>query len=780
MTRQSSSTENLDSVPLSARLYDASRPTNEATNTATVPDVALEIARRIAEGLRIDWSEIEQRDPALARGLSKLGKIAEAMQVSARTDQDSTDQASTGQNWGHLQQLSLAGVGGFGEVFRAYDPSLDRIVALKLRRADTISELTSGRDFVAEARRLARVRHPHVLAVHGASYHQGRAGLWTDWIEGETLSHHLEHNDAIASVELIRLLIELTDAIQAVHNAGLVHGDIKASNVMLDTERRVVLMDFGAGFESSAQGVLMQSGTLKYLAPEVLDAQPATQAVDFYALGVLAHLLACKQFPEHGRVQASIQPRGLRVLIAELLSPEPGKRPCASATLGRLEYLRAAPLRRARSAALAILLAGISIIAVVTLLAYSRAERLRVEAVAARDQAESTTQFLHDLLGRAAPDALGPKANMRDLLDAAPRLIEQRFANRPADKLRAIVLLADLEADFNNDQQAAKLSEDAALAAAQILPESDQALLLKAQSLRRRAIAGPTQAALEQAQALLTQAIQTQRSHSLIAELEVALAEVEFRSQLERANPVVAERMLQRLKRALDEPVLLGVRTEAEALRRLSSVLIERGDLAEGVAVGDRSVARAELHFGRDHAISALNRRVLGWSLLANGESKKAEVLFNTNLHLHEAKLGRRSAAVVDDLMGLSYALSYQKRDREALKLAEETWALANSLYEPAVRTTIDAGITLALAQKRNNSQRSSGQTLELLRQRLVQHRGKENRQYILVTRELAVLRHEQGEVKASRDLYRECADITARVLGANHSITLDCQTRAL
>ncbi|MBK8123619.1 MAG: hypothetical protein IPK54_08740 [Dokdonella sp.] len=65
-------------------------------------------------------------------------------------------------------------------------PTLDRMVALKLRHTDGAAMLPQWRGFRAEARRLARVRHPNVLAVHGASYHDGCAGLWTDWIDGET------------------------------------------------------------------------------------------------------------------------------------------------------------------------------------------------------------------------------------------------------------------------------------------------------------------------------------------------------------------------------------------------------------------------------------------------------------------------------------------------------------------------------------------------------------------------------------------------------------------
>jgi hypothetical protein len=90
------------------------------------PDAELDIARRIADGEDVDLAELETRDPDLARRLAKLQSLARAMHGG-------TD---AGARWGHLQQLQLAGQGGFGAVYRAYDPTLDRIVASSLHAAE--------------------------------------------------------------------------------------------------------------------------------------------------------------------------------------------------------------------------------------------------------------------------------------------------------------------------------------------------------------------------------------------------------------------------------------------------------------------------------------------------------------------------------------------------------------------------------------------------------------------------------------------------------------------
>lgn len=154
-------------------------------------DWRLELAERIAKGEEIDWREQERRhgdDP----GLAKLKLIAAVGSANAQ-GRVAVDDPGTPQSldvpfkWGQLEAIEFLGRGGSGEVYRAFDTVLEREVAVKLRRS------SSGGDdaFIAEARHLASVRHPNVLAVHGAALHGGRVGLWTDLIFGETLEEAL-------------------------------------------------------------------------------------------------------------------------------------------------------------------------------------------------------------------------------------------------------------------------------------------------------------------------------------------------------------------------------------------------------------------------------------------------------------------------------------------------------------------------------------------------------------------------------------------------------------
>lgn len=392
-------------------------------------EAALDIARRIADGEEVDLSTLEAEDPALARRLARLQALVRTMQPGA----------GAGSTWGHLQQLQLAGEGGFGAVYRAYDPTLDRSVALKLRHPHVDSLLPSGRDFVAEARRLARVRHPNVLAVHGASYHAGRAGLWSDWIDGETLAARLERSGPLRTAELLSVLVELADAIDAVHRSGLVHGDVTAGNVMLDAQGRVILMDFGAGFESSDEGTVVSAGTPHYLAPEVAAGMPATAAVDLYALGVLAHRLATGRYPGSAPVRP-LQPRGLRLLVAHLLDPRPEHRPSAAQVRLSIRGLVDAPRVRTRRLLVAAVIASLVGVALATAIGLRREQDQRRVAELARDEATATAAFLTEILAAPAPEASGRDVRVVDLLESAVQRAQSEPGLSPAT--RAALLLA--------------------------------------------------------------------------------------------------------------------------------------------------------------------------------------------------------------------------------------------------------------------------------------------------------------------------------------------------
>jgi hypothetical protein len=205
------------------------------------------------------------------------------------------------EEWGSLRILEKLGGGGFGEVFRAHDPSLQIDVALKLIRPELIPDETNARRFIGEARRLARVRHENVVVVHGAEQHEGRVGLWTELLEGRTLEECLRLQGPFGPEEASVIGIELCKALAAVHAAGLVHRDVKTANVMRKQGGAIVLMDFSAATERSILESMSASdpvsGTPLFMAPEFFRGEAAGSSADIYSLGVVLYRLVTGRFP---------------------------------------------------------------------------------------------------------------------------------------------------------------------------------------------------------------------------------------------------------------------------------------------------------------------------------------------------------------------------------------------------------------------------------------------------------------------------------------------------
>jgi hypothetical protein len=174
---------------------------------------------------------------------------------------------------------------------------------------------------------MARLRHPNIVTIYGAERIEGVTGLSMELVEGRTLAAELAERGPFDAKDLAAVGRQLCAALAAVHAAGLVHRDVKASNVMRDKSGRLVLGDFGTGIEieraRSATGAL--AGTPVYLAPEVFEGGPATQRSDIYSLGTLLFHLATGEFPQAPGSLSSVRtahrqepPRSLRTVRDDL------------------------------------------------------------------------------------------------------------------------------------------------------------------------------------------------------------------------------------------------------------------------------------------------------------------------------------------------------------------------------------------------------------------------------------------------------------------------------
>jgi serine/threonine protein kinase len=200
-----------------------------------------------------------------------------------------------------LQLGERIGEGAFGEVYRAFDPVIEREVALKLMRRRPSGERPGARA-LREYRNLAKVHHRNVVEAYGVAAEGGRPGLWMELVCGATLAQMLRACSRFTGDEAAFVGQELCRALAAVHAAGLIHADVKAQNVMQVPGGRTVLMDFGASLRQAATGSRRRrlTGTLVYLAPEVLRGGKQSIAADIYSLGVLLFQLVTGRYPVDG------------------------------------------------------------------------------------------------------------------------------------------------------------------------------------------------------------------------------------------------------------------------------------------------------------------------------------------------------------------------------------------------------------------------------------------------------------------------------------------------
>jgi eukaryotic-like serine/threonine-protein kinase len=290
---------------------------------------------------------------------------------------------------GRYQVRRLLGEGGMGIVYVAYDPELDREVALKLLRPG----LESHRDrLVREARIMARLSHPHVVTIHDASSFEGQAFIAMELVNGPNLARWLAAEPR-SWRQIARVFVAAGQGLAAAHRAGIVHGDVKPQNVLVDADGRVKVGDFGLariGAAAVDETTVVAdggsgAGTPAYMAPEQLEGAPADARSDQFGFCVALYQALCGRRPFAGIDPATMRqafrtpprwaplrqraPRRMTQAIRRGLSVDPSQRFSSMD-----ELLRAIAPRRAATTAVAA--AGIAAVAAGLATLYTAAPRV--------------------------------------------------------------------------------------------------------------------------------------------------------------------------------------------------------------------------------------------------------------------------------------------------------------------------------------------------------------------------------------------------------------------
>lgn len=245
----------------------------------------------------------------------------------------------------------VLGSGGMGTVYRGRDLRLGRDVAIKVLRGDRVGDDAARARFIAEARTAGMLNHPGIATVHDvgedAASEAGDPFMVMQLVEGTPLSEVLRRRGAIGADAVERLLGGVAEALAVAHAAGVVHRDVKPGNIVLSTDSRPVLVDFGIAIGASSEPLTETGavlGTVEYISPEQARGRSATGASDVYSLGLVAYqcLVGESAFRRDTAVAAALAqvseelpdlpdsvPPDLARLITAMTMKDPDARPTA-------------------------------------------------------------------------------------------------------------------------------------------------------------------------------------------------------------------------------------------------------------------------------------------------------------------------------------------------------------------------------------------------------------------------------------------------------------------
>jgi Tol biopolymer transport system component/predicted Ser/Thr protein kinase len=236
----------------------------------------------------------------------------------------------TGKRLGPYEILSSIGAGGMGEVYRAKDTRLDRIVAIKVLPSHLADRAELRERFEREGKAISSLNHPHICTLYDVGHQDGIDFLVMEYVEGETLATLLAKGP-LPLEQVLQSAIEIADALDKAHRKGVTHRDLKPGNIML-TKSGAMLLDFGLAKlredaapvtplsqlptgknPITAQGAIL--GTLQYMAPEQLEGKEADARTDIFSFGVVVYEMATGKQAFEGKSQASV--------ISAIMSSDP-------------------------------------------------------------------------------------------------------------------------------------------------------------------------------------------------------------------------------------------------------------------------------------------------------------------------------------------------------------------------------------------------------------------------------------------------------------------------
>ena len=238
-----------------------------------------------------------------------------------------------GQLLGHCRITAKIGEGGMGVVYRAYDEVLHRDVAVKVVKKDSGIDSSGRQNLLQEARASSSLGHPNICTIYEVGEIDGDLYIVMELVEGKSL-HTMTASGGLAPESVLRYGIQIASALARAHDRGIIHRDLKTTNVVVAADGTVKVLDFGLAKRvggglldaptmsfSTVQGASSVSGTLPYMAPEILRGDATDSRSDLWGLGVVLYELASGNVPFEGRTGFEISSAIMREIPKPLGPP---------------------------------------------------------------------------------------------------------------------------------------------------------------------------------------------------------------------------------------------------------------------------------------------------------------------------------------------------------------------------------------------------------------------------------------------------------------------------
>jgi serine/threonine protein kinase len=301
---------------------------------------------------------------------SSAGPRPQADYASALPFLEPTDRPRRLGLFGPYEVIEVVGRGGMGVLLKAFDPSLHRVVAIKVMAPQLAAGTAARQRFVREARAAASVCHENVVTIHSVDEHRGWPYLVMQYVGGKSLQDRIDHSGTLDVKEILRIGMQTASGLAAAHEQGLVHRDIKPANILLENGvERVKITDFGlarAVDDPSLTQAGVVAGTPQYMSPEQARCEVIDERSDLFSLGAVIYAMAtgrppfrgdttigvlrrvCDENPRPIRDSNADVPGWLESIVTKLLSKDPQRRYQSAAEVSALLADRLASLQNGR------------------------------------------------------------------------------------------------------------------------------------------------------------------------------------------------------------------------------------------------------------------------------------------------------------------------------------------------------------------------------------------------------------------------------------------------